>query len=290
VRNIQKLCVSAIFTMGASAAFSQSGQMSMPHSITAGASFSIPTSGTGTGVLYITGPGQALRRDVQLGQPVAFTQGDLYCAGHYLATLVVGASTGTEEFDVIPASRPKTLSFLARPSRISIDLHDGISGAAYVFDAYDNLITQPLPVSFVLSGQYGAAQSRTITTRNGVAWTGMDSTSKLGKAKFVAQAGGISSTRVIDLVPGDPCGLTISARQNGAKLLVETSAVHDCKGNPIPDGTIVTFTEAINGVQSTADVPIKQGIARVELPAQSGATISAASGVVAGNAIHWGGR
>jgi hypothetical protein len=55
----------------------------------------------------------------------------------------------------------------------------------------------------------------------------------------------------------------------------------------VPDGTIVTFTENYGGTQSTADVPLKQGIAQVELPAHPGATITVASGVVLGNEIHW---
>lgn len=277
-------------TLIAPTAFSQGGQMNVPQSVTAGGAFSIPTTGSGKGVLYIVGPGQALRRDVQMGEPVAFVAGELYSAGHYQAVLVEGPSTETSEFEVVPTSQPKTLSFLAKPSRIPVSMHSGISGTAYVFDAYNNLITTPMPVSFAVLGQSDTKQTRTANTRNGVAWTEMDSTAKQGSAKLVAQVNGISSTRVIDQVPGDPCGLTINARQDGAKLEVQTSPVRDCSGNAVPDGTIVTFTETGNGTQSTADVPIKQGIAKVELPAYSGARISVASGVVAGNEIHWGGR
>ena len=39
--------------------------------------------------------------------------------------------------------------------------------------------------------------------------------------------------------------------------------------------------------QSTVDVPLKRGIAQVEMPAHEGATISVASGVVLGNQIRW---
>jgi hypothetical protein len=282
--------MAAMCALCASSAFSQSNLMSVPHNVTAGNSLSIPTTGTGTGTLYIVGPGQALRRNVQMGQPITIAQGDLYSAGHYLAILVNGSTTETDEFDVVPASQPKTLSFLARPSRIPVGLHGGISGAAYVFDKYNNLITQPIPVSFALSPQSGETQSRSVLTRNGAAWTEMDSASKQGRAKFIAQADAVAATRVIDQVPGDPCRLTISARQDGKKLQVQTDPIHDCSGNPVPDGTIVTFKESFGSMQSTADVPIKQGIARVEMPAYPGATISVASGVVAGNEIHWGGR
>jgi hypothetical protein len=58
----------------------------------------------------------------------------------------------------------------------------------YVFDAYQNLITAPTPVSFALSSPSGAGQTRTVTARDGAAWTTMDSTAKQGADKFVAQA------------------------------------------------------------------------------------------------------
>jgi len=65
--------------------------------------------------------------------------------------------------------------------------------------------------------------------------------------------------------------------------------VRDCNGNPVPDGTIITFTETYNGGQSTVDVPLKRGVARTEMPARNGAVISVASGVVMGNEIRWSG-
>jgi hypothetical protein len=92
---------------------------------------------------------------------------------------------------------------------------------------------------------------------------------------------------VVEQVPGDPCKLTLRARPEGQRLALETDPVRDCGGNAVPDGTIVTFTENYNGAQSTVDVPLKHGIAQVEMPAHSGARISVASGVVLGNEIRW---
>ncbi|MGC2636794.1 MAG: hypothetical protein WA294_06425 [Acidobacteriaceae bacterium] len=272
-------------------ALAQSDNMSLPASVTAGSAFSIPTSGSGTGVLYLVGPDQALRRDVQLGAPVDFAAGDLFNAGLYLAVLDAGGSATSGTLAVVPAPKPDRISFLAAPSRVPVGLRNGISGTAYVFDAYRNLITTPVPVSFQLTGLAAPAQNRTVTSSHGLAWTEIDSASKQGAAKFIAQAQGVSVTRVIAEVPGDPCGLTISAHPDGKNLQVETAPVRDCSGNPIPDGTIVTFTENYNGMQSTADVPIKQDVAKIDMPAYNGATISVASGVVAGNEIRWqGGR
>jgi hypothetical protein len=228
---------------------------------------------------------------VRLGETASFDAGDLYNAGRYLAILVAVSSSTTRQFDVVPAAQPEAISFLAKPSRLPVGLHNGISGAAYVFDAYHNLITTPKPVSFELSNQGSTVQAQTVTTRNGVAWTEMNSAEKQGSAKFLARVDGVSITRVIQEVPGNPCGLTMSAHPDGQKVDLQTTPVRDCSGNPVPDGTIVTFTETYNGTQSTVDAPLKEGIARAEMPYYKGATISVASGVVAGNEIRWeGGR
>jgi hypothetical protein len=79
----------------------------------------------------------------------------------------------------------------------------------------------------------------------------------------------------------------MSATKSGDKLQLVTEPVRDCSGNAVPDGTIVTFTQTYHGAQSTVDVPLKRGIAQVEMPSRAGATISVASGVVLGNQIQW---
>lgn len=269
-------------------AFAQAIAISVPETIPAGSAFSIESTGSGNAVLYVVGLGQILKRDVRLGEAVGFPAGTLTNAGRYVVVLEAASSTEDRAFDVVPVNRTATVSFLAKPSRLQVGLHDGITGAVYVFDAYQNLITQPAPVSFELSTSSGAVQGRKVLTRDGAAWTSMDSSPKEGAAKFVARIDSVSSTRVIEQVPGDPCGLKISAHPVGKKLDLETDPVRDCSGNPVSDGTIVTFTETYKGGQSTADVPLKRGIARVEMPAYDGAKISVASGVVMGNEIRWG--
>ncbi len=269
-------------------ALAQTGVLGLPKTVEAGSAFSIQSTGSGKAVLYIVGPGQILRRNVQLGEPELFAPGDLHNAGHYLAVLVSASSTENGAFDVTSAQQPSTLSFLAKPSRVAVDSHDGISGVVYVFDTFNNLVLAPTQVSFQLSGVAGAAQTRTVLTHNGVAWTKMNSAAKEGSGQFVAQVGNATGTRVIQQVPGEPCGLRISARPSGQRLAVQTDPVRDCSGNVVPDGTIVTFTETYNGSESTVDAPLKQGVARAEMPAYNGAKISVATGVVLGNEIRWG--
>jgi hypothetical protein len=269
-------------------AFAQGGNLSLPKTVQAGSAFSIPSTGSGKATLYIVGPGQALKRDVQLGETASFPAGTLYNAGRYVAILAGASTTKSGTFDVLPATSPAELSFFAKPSRLPVSLHGGITGGVYVFDAYHNLITAPMPVSFELSTPSGVIQKRSVVTHNGAAWTEMDSTAQEGSDKFVARLGGVSSTRVIRQVPGDPCGLKMTAKQAGQQIELATEPVRDCNGNAVPDGTIVTFTESYHGTQSTVDVPLKRGIAEVQMPARAGATITVASGVIMGNQIGWG--
>jgi len=261
--------------------------MSLPTAVEAGKAFSIPLTGSGKATLYIIGLGQVLKQDVQLGQIKSFPAGSLYNAGRYLAVLAGDFSTQSGEFDILPVNRPADLSFSARPSRLPVGLHDGITGAVYVFDAYQNLITTPTHISFELSSPAGTTQKRTMESRDGSAWTSMDSTGQQGVDKFVARVGEISSNRIVRQVPGDPCGLKMIAHLSGQKLLLVTDPVLDCNGNAVSDGTIVSFTESFAGGQSTVDVPLKHGVAEVELANHNGATISVASGIVLGNQIHW---
>ena len=268
-------------------ALAQGGILGVPKSVQAGAAFSIQTGGSGEATLYIAGPAQVLKRNVHLGETTFFPAGSLYSAGRYLAVLTGEFPTESVSFDVAPASKAAELSFLAKPSRLQIGLHGGITGAVYVFDAYRNLITAPATVSFELNGPANTVQARTVTTHDGAAFTEMDSSARQGIDKFVARIGDVSSTRVVDQVPGDPCGLKMSVRQLGSQLQLQTDPVRDCSGNAVPDGTVVTFTSYYNGAQSTVDVPLKHGIAEVQMPAHTGATISVASGVVLGNQIRW---
>jgi hypothetical protein len=249
----------------------------------------VPTEGAGAATLYIVGPGGAIRRQIELGQSISLGSDDLHNAGHYVVFLVTSPGTRKSEFNVVPSAQPASVSFLAKPSRLPVNLPDGVSGVAYLFDIFGNLILQPREVSFQLSDSAGHIQSRVATSRGGVAWVRMNSTAKAGPAQFQALAGGTREKRVIQQVPGDPCSLRMTARAAGERVALETAPVRDCNGNPVPDGTVVTFMETYTGGQSTVDVPVKRGVARTELPARSGAVISVASGVVMGNEIRWSG-
>ena len=285
-----RVVIPIMLACAASGIFSiaQSGDLNMPRSIAGGSAFSVQCGGSGKGTLFIVGPGQVIKRDVQLGEQTFFPTGTLYNAGHYSVWLESGGSIETASMDVTPAAKPSNLTFIAKPSRLQVAMHNGITGTAYVFDSYGNLITTPMQVSFDLTNPEASTQTRTVETRDGAAWTEMDSTPHEGKDQLVARIGDVTSKRIVFQVPGEPCSLKMSAKAAGEKIQLMTDPVKDCSGNAVPDGTVVTFTETDGDTKSTVDVPLKKDVATVEMPAHRGAMISVASGVVLGNQIRWG--
>jgi hypothetical protein len=253
-----------------------------PENAVAGQPLTLHVNGSGT--LYLIGPGQVIKREFKSGS-VEIKGEELRGAGRWIAV----AGDQSQVFWVKPG-KPENLSFLARPSRVPVARPDVISGVAFVFDKYQNLVLDPTPVNFKLSvGDAGSA--KTVTSRAGVAWTNSASAAKAGAAQFVASAGDATVRRVVQQVAADPCRLTMRvAGRNGNRVVVETEPVRDCSGNPVPDGTIVTFIQTDKNGKSTVDSRIKKGIARAELPASDSATITVAAGVVLGNELHVGGR
>src|SRR5207302_647878 len=90
-----------------------------------------------------------------------------------------------------------------------------------------------------------ASASRAVTTKNGIAWTRMNSGSTQGAAQFVASLPGAedeeaSVRRVVQQVAAEACNLRMRAQRTERAIVVETEPVKDCSGNSLPDGTIVT--------------------------------------------------
>ena len=102
------------------AVLAQNGELKFPQSIEAGSAFSIQSRGNGKGTLYIVGPGQLIKHDVQLGETASFPAGSLYNAGHYIVVLASASSSQTGSLDVVPAKKPAELIFIAKPSRLPV--------------------------------------------------------------------------------------------------------------------------------------------------------------------------
>jgi hypothetical protein len=275
---------SSIFLACSLAIGATAAELKVPATVQAGAGLTIPSTGSGEGTLYVSGPGTAIKKKVQLGQEIQLTGDELKNAGRYIVSI-----NGNDSATFFVTAGPVgSIAFLARPSRVPADRPDVIAGTAFVFDKYQNLVLQPQPVKFDLNAN-GMNTSRTVTSNGGVAYTKFNSSKKDGPAEFVASTGGVAVRRVVQEVASDPCSIRMHAQPDPKGILVQTDPIRDCAGNPVPDGTIVTFTSTDANGKSAVDARIKRGIAQAQLPASNKATISVAAGVVVGNEIQWGG-
>jgi hypothetical protein len=267
-------------------AMAQGPALHPPADVVAGSAAVISTAGQGEATFYLTGPTFSARKQVRLGEDIQLQPNETRTAGRYLAILCA-ESCHSASFYVNP-SDPAHLSFLLHPSRVAVGQSDAISAVVFPFDRYQNLVLAPNAIDFKFDLGAGESLTRSIPTEHGVAWFRTGSGKKAGVAHVSASLNELSVRRVVQLVASDPCNLRLTAKRTGSNLDIETEPVRDCSGNPAPDGTIVSFTETAAGTRSTADVPIKQGMARTRFPAAGPATISAASGVVMGSELHVG--
>src|SRR6478672_11047463 len=206
----------------------RAAELRVPQNAVAGQPLSIGTSGSGT--LYLVGPGQVIKKEFKSGS-VDIKGEELRSAGRWIAVMR-GDSKQSQVFWVKPG-KPGKLNFLARPSRVPVARPNVISGVTFVFDQYQNLILEPTPVKFNLSvGEAGSANSATAP--------------KAGAAQFVASVDDTSVARVVQQVAADPCERSFRmhvAGHTAQNTIVETDPIRDCSGNPVPDGTIVTFIQ-----------------------------------------------
>jgi hypothetical protein len=255
----------------------------VPAFVEAGQAFSIPVEGSGQATLYLLGPDHVLKRTVSLGSDLRIQSSDVRSAGRY-QVILCDSSCSSATFEV-KAAQPAHLSFFLHPSRVPVSTPDSIDATAFVFDQYFNLVLTPSAVDFRITPASGASFSRRSVTRDGVTWMRMGSTPHEGPVQVTAVLGSAEEARVVQQVAAEACGLRIKAAASGNVVTLETDPVRDCSGNPLPDGTVVSFTKVDKAGKSTVDTPIKKGIARVQFSLHGRAQISVACGVVLGNEV-----
>jgi hypothetical protein len=284
-----RICAAIYFAaawVGACAA--QDGAMRVPDSVVAGQETTISTTGSGKATFYLAGPGVSLKKNVSLGEDVHLASQDVKTAGDYLAILC--AETCRSANFYVSAGKPASVSFIVHPSRVPVAQSDAVSGVAFPFDQYRNLVLTPVNVNFQLTVKDASLFTRSVRTQNGAAWFRTASGKSAGLLQVVASLDDLTAKRVLQQVASDPCNLRITGQRTKTGILVQTEPLHDCAGNILPDGTIVTFTATGPDGRGTVDAPIKQGIARAQMDSSGATMISAASGVVLGNEIRVGGQ
>jgi hypothetical protein len=261
-------------------------EVRVPASVSAGDEATISAGGSGKATLYLMGPGVARKSEISLGEDVLLPVADLHNVGQY--TALVCSDTCRRGSFYVTAAKPSSLTFLVHPSRVAVGQGDAISGVALPFDQFHNLVLEPVGVNVQLTAGTAPVMSRSLRANGGVAWFRTNSGKAAGMLQVVATLDDLSARRAVQQVASEPCNLRIKGQRTPKAILVETEPVRDCSGNPVPDGTIVTFTAAGGAGKSTVDAPIKQGVARAQMTAVGAAVVSAASGVVMGNELHVG--
>ena len=261
-------------------------EMHVPDSAIAGQETAISTTGSGKATFYLTGPGVSRKAEVSLGAEIQLSAQDLRTAGDYLAILCSDSCHSANFY--VTANKPASLSFIVHPSRVPVAQSDAVSGVAFPFDQFGNMVFSAVSVNFQLSAKDASLFSRAVRTQNGAAWFRTASGKSAGPIQVSASLDDLKARRVLQQVASDACSLRITGERNKAGIVVQTEPVHDCAGNVLPDGTIVTFTANGPAGRDTVDAPVKQGVARAQLSSSGPVMISAASGVVMGNEIRVG--
>jgi len=268
-------------------AFAQDDVLHAPKTVTAGNSVSISTSGQGSATFYLLGPSRVAKRSVQLGQDITIAANDVASSGIYQA-IACSSSCSSTVFQVLPAA-PARLSFLLHPSRVPVSNGNAINATAFVFDRYRNTVLSSAKVDFHITLPDGPTMTRAGQTSRGITWFEMGSTPKQGRLQIVASIADANEPRVIQQVASDACHLHMTASPSGRTVKLETDPIRDCAGNPLPDGTIVSFTKIDNAGRSTVDTPIKKDKASAQFQLSGNARISVACGVALGNELSVGG-
>lgn len=285
-RVILNFCV--VMVASALPALSQTVTLHAPPSVSAGSSFAIATSGRGSATFYLVGPSHVVKRTIELGQEITILGQDVTSSGSYQAVACDSEGCVNTVFQVLP-SAPAHLTFLLHPSRVPVATPNAVNGTALVSDRFHNTVIAPAKVDFRLS-LAGESSTRSVQTTRGVAWFEMGSRPKQGALQVVASLGATTEPRVIQQVASEACGLRMTATPAGRLVKLETDAIRDCAGNPLPDGTIVSFTKTDIAGRSTVDTPIKKDKAMAQFQVSGPAHISVACGVVVGNEVSLGGR
>ncbi len=259
-------------------------EVTVPRSAVAGTDVTLSTTGSGKADFYLVGPGVASKSKVSLGEEIRVPGDQLRYAGKYLA-IACSATCNSGEF-FVTAAQPASLAFLVHPSRVPARQPDAVSGVVLLFDKFDNLVVASETINFQVKGANETLFSRAISTHDGEAWFRTSSGKTAGAVRLMAAVGDLSAQRALQQVASEPCHLRIKAQPTAKGIEVETEPVRDCAGNPISDGTIVTFTGTDPEGKISIDAPIKGDVARAHMKDAEPVVISAACGVAMSNELR----
>ncbi|MCP4541984.1 MAG: DUF11 domain-containing protein [Chloroflexi bacterium] len=164
---------------------------------------------------------------------------------------------------------PTTIILTADPTSIPGDGSATADLTATVNDQVGNPVTNGTVVTFTTD--LGNLPAATATTTGGVATMTLTSEVAVDTAHLTATADAVSDTTTMDLTAyPDSLSLIVdptSIPGDGSSTAVLTMTVNDQIGNPIADGTVVTFTTDVGNL-SAATATTTGGVATMTLTAE----------------------
>src|SRR5215470_6070966 len=234
LRILTSFCGLSFALLGAHSA-AQEPAITAPKNVTAGTPFAISVAGQGKGTLYLFGPTQAIKREIEFGKDTPIAGSEASSAGIYQIT-VCAADCVTKVVEVQPAA-PTRLGFLLHPSRVPVSTPNAVNGTAIAFDQYNNIVITPSEITFRIAASGEKISEKTVRTVRGVAAFQMDSRPNQGTLEVTASLATASEPRVIQQVASEACGLRMTAAPSGAPITLQPDPIRDCKGNSLHDAT-----------------------------------------------------
>jgi adhesin/invasin len=204
-------------------------------------------------------------------------------AGLATVTATVGSLSATALVTFTPGP-PANLALVAAPSTLQVGNLSTLTAAAT--DQFGNQVADGIVVSFTTS--FGTLSSNSATTVNGAATATLSSTLP-GTAVVTATVGGLSATALVTFTPGAPANLALVAAPSTLQvghLSALTATVTDQFGNPVADGTPVSFSTNL-GVATPAVAVTVNGVATAVLSSTVAglATVTATVGSLSTTAL-----
>jgi adhesin/invasin len=187
------------------------------------------------------------------------------------ATVTVRAEALTERVSVeFLDATPARLTVTAEPTQISADGTSTSTITAAVSDVQNNPVPDGTQVTF--STSLGTINPATAKTTSGSATAALRSSTRAGTATVTVKAGTLTRRVKVEFQSTKPARLVVKADPeeipaDGHSTSTITATVSDAQNNPVPDGTVVTFTTSL-GMVSPGSVETQGGTATATL--QSG--------------------
>ncbi|MGC9082785.1 MAG: invasin domain 3-containing protein [Anaerolineae bacterium] len=155
------------------------------------------------------------------------------------------ANSGPQTVNIITPGLPASVALVVAPAVVEVGGTALVT--ATVRDCAANPVADGTSVTFTLAPALGTVSPDPAATAGGVALATFTAGTTPGTAVLTATADSRVATATLTLIPGPPHTLTLVVHPttlvaDGSSTAAITATVTDRFGNPVADGTLVTFT------------------------------------------------